>query len=108
MYQNRITRRSTPIFAAAAVGLFVILGLVWTVAVDLTTGLFLAAIVTIPASVTGWFILSLVLYHRAKKHGDADLPALTHRLHVATGLFVFLLAMVALLFAFFAMAIGHM
>lgn len=108
MYQNKVIRRSTHIFVAATVGVFVLLSLIWTIAVDLTTGLTLGAFVTIPAAIVGWFILSLVLYLRAKKRGDDDLIALKSRLTAATVLLVFLVAMIALLIGFFAMAISHM
>lgn len=108
MYQNKVTRQSTHIFVAVAVGVFVLLSLIWTIAVDLTTGLVLGAFVTIPAAIVGWFILSLVLYLRAKKRGDDDLTALKSRLTAATVLLVFLVAMIALLIGFFAMAISHM
>lgn len=108
MYQNKVTRQSTHIFVAVAVGVFVLLSLIWTIAVDLTTGLALGAFVTIPAAIVGWFILSLVLYLRAKKRGDDDLIALKSRLTAATVLLVFLVAMIALLIGFFAMAISHM
>lgn len=108
MYQNKITRKSTPVFAASVVGLFVALGLFWTIAVDLTTGFFLSACVTIPAAILGWFILSLVLFLRAKKRGDDDLPELKHRLRTSVILLIFLAVMIALLMIFFACAISHM
>ncbi len=108
MYQNKVTRQSTHIFVAAAVGVFVLLSLIWTIAVDLTTGLVLGSFVTIPAAIVGWFILSLALYLRAKKQGTYDLPDLKSRLTVATILLAFLAALIAALIGLFAMAISHM
>ena len=104
MFQHR----STPIFISAVCTLFAVLTLVWTLMVDLTTGLFLAVFVTIPTAILGWFILSLILYLRGKRRGDEKVPALKSRLTVATVLLVFLAVMIALLFGFFALAISHM
>ena len=108
MNQNKKAVRATPIFFAAVIGVFVTLTLLWTIAVDLTTGLALGAFVTIPAAIVGWFVISLVLYLRAKKKGGGDLTALKSRLTVATVLLAFLVVMIALLIGFFAMAISHM
>ncbi len=108
MYQNKVTRKSTHIFLAATVAFFIVLSLMWTIAVDLTTGLVLGVFVTIPAAIFGWFVLSLVLYLRGKKRDDDDLPALKSRLTVAIILLAFLAAVVAALFGFFAMAIQYM
>lgn len=108
MNQYKITLLSTRIFTAVTVGLFALLAIIWTVAVDLTTALALATFVTLPAAIVGWFVLSLVLYRRSKRLGDKETPALKARLRTATVLLVFLAVVCALLVAFFAMAIGHM
>ncbi len=108
MDPNRIIRKSTSVFLAVTVGVYAILALIWTIGSDLTWGLIFSAFVTIPTAILGWFILSLVLYRRAKKQGTDDLPDLKSRMKVATGLLVFLVVMIALLIGFFAMAISHM
>lgn len=108
MHQNKVTRKSTPIFFAVTVGFFIILSLIWAFTVDLTTGLFLGVMVTIPAAIVGWFVLSLVLYLRAKKRGDDDLPALKSRMTVASILLAFLVVVIAALIGFFAMGIQYM
>ena len=108
MYQNKVTRRSTHIFVAATVGIFVLLSLIWTIHIDLVTGLFLGVMVTIPTAILGWFILSLVLYLLAKKQEGDDVTALKSRLNVAGILLAFLVAVIAALFGFFAMAIHYM
>lgn len=108
MDPDRIIRRSTSVFLAATVGVYAILAFIWTLTADLTTGLIFSAFVTIPAAILGWSILSLVLYLRAKKRGDNDLPDLRSRMRVATGLLIFLAVMIALLIAFFSCAISHM
>ena len=108
MNRPPIVRKSTTVFLAVTVGVFAALALLWTIIVDLTTGLFLAVCVIFPAGILAWFILSLVLYLRAKKQGDDDLPALRHRMKTALILLIFLAAMIVALICFFAYAIGHM
>ena len=108
MYQNKINRKSTSVFLYAVVGLFVALSLLWTIAEDLTTGLVLGMLVTIPSAIVAWFVLSLVLYLRAKKAGSPDLPSLSSRLTVASILLAFLIAVIVVLMVLFAMAIKYM
>ncbi|MBQ9779794.1 MAG: hypothetical protein IJW00_02500 [Clostridia bacterium] len=108
MDRHYVIRFSTSIFFAVTIGVFAALTLLWAITVDLTTGLVFGAFVTIPAAVLAWFILSLVLYLRAKKRGDDDLPALKHRLKTSVILLIFLAVIIALLVAFFAYAISHM
>lgn len=108
MYPNKGIRKSTSIFFAVTVGFFIALSLMWTITVDLITGLVLGVFVTVPAAILGWFVLSLVLYLRSKRRDDADLPALTSRLTVAGILLVFLVGTTVALIGFFAMAISHM
>lgn len=108
MKQPGIISRSTSIFASVIVGLFIAVAFIQTVVTDLTTGLFTGAVVTIPAAVIGWFVLSLVLYCRAKKRGDIDLPERKSRMKVATALLLFLVAVILALIVFFAMAVSHM
>ena len=76
--------------------------------IDLAEALILPCILTIPAAIIGWFILSLVLYLRAQKQVSPDLPALKSRLTVASVLLGFLIAVVTALVAVFAMAIAFM
>lgn len=104
----RIMRKSTSVFLAAILGAYAALALFWTVTVGLAAGLLLGACVVLPAAVLAWFILSLVLYLRAKKQGGDELLALKSRMRVATALLVFLIVLIALLVWFFAMAISHM
>lgn len=109
MNSNSICRKSTSVFLIAALGLHVLLSIMWTVATnDLTMGLLLAALVTIPAAILGWFVLSLVLYLRSKRRQDEDVQQLKSRLIVAIVLLIFLAGIIAALIGFFAMAIAHM
>ena len=96
------------VFLAAILGAYAALALFWTVTVGLAEGLLLGACVVLPAAVLAWFILSLVLYLRAKKQGGAASVELRSRMRVATALLVFLIVLIALLVWFFAMAISHM
>ena len=79
-----------------------------TVGYSIWNGLLIATALLLPVAIPTWFILSLVLFLRAKKRGDDDLPALKHRLKTSVVLLIFLAVMIALLFAFFACAISHM
>ena len=108
MDQNKIIRKSTSVFIAATVGLFAILSLLWTITVDLTTGLVLGMFVTVPSAIVAWFILSLVVYLQAKRKGSKDISALSLRLTVASVLLAFLLLIAVVLTVFFAMAIKYM
>ncbi len=108
MNRTPLVRKSTSVFIAVTVGAYAALVLLWTVTIDLITGLFLGVCVIIPAAILAWFILSLVLYHRAKKRGDDDLPQLRHRMKTAVILLIFLAVMIAALIGFFAFAIHHM
>lgn len=108
MTYNYIFRKSTTVFFAVTVGLYAVLALYWTITISLISGLLLGACAIIPIAIVGWFILSLVLYLRAKKRGDDDLPDLKHRMKTAVILLIFLAALIAALIAFFAYAIGHM
>ena len=101
-------RTSTTVFAAVVGGVFAVITLIWTIVYSLTAGLVFASALTLPPAVLGWFILSLVLYLVGKKRGGEDVPALKSRLTVAAGLLVFLLAVIAVLVVFFAMAIMYM
>lgn len=108
MNQKPIIRKSTAVFAAVFATVYIVIAFIWTLNINLVSGLVWAAAFTLPLADLTWFILSLVLFFRAKKRGDGDLPALKHRLKTAVALLVFLAIMIALLFAFFAYAISHM
>lgn len=108
MYQNRIVRLSTKIFAGIFAVLFAVITVVGTVGYSIWNGLFIATALLLPLAIPAWFILSLVLFLRAKKRGDDDLPELKHRLKTAVVLLIFLAVMIALLMIFFACAISHM
>lgn len=108
MYQNRIVRLSTKIFAGIFAVLFAIITVVGTVGYSIWNGLFIATALLLPVAIPTWFILSLVLFLRAKKRGDDDLPELKHRLRTSVILLIFLAVMIALLMIFFACAISHM
>ena len=108
MDANRLVRPSTKIFAAVWIGLYTVIAFLWTLNISLTAGLVWAAVFTLPVADVAWFILSLVLYLRAKKRGDEDYFDLKHRLKISVFLLIFLAVMTALLIAFFAYAISHM
>ena len=108
MDANRIVRTSTKIFAIIFAVLYAAITVVGTVGYSIWNGLFNATALLLPVAILTWFILSLVLFLRAKKRGDDDLPALKHRLKTSVVLMIFLAIMIALLFAFFACAISHM
>ena len=108
MYQNRIVRLSTKIFAGIFAVLFAAITVVGTVWYSIWNGLFNATALLLLLAIPTWFILSLVLFLRAKKRGDDDLPELKHRLRTSVILLIFLAVMIALLMIFFACAISHM
>ena len=108
MEQNRIIRLSTKIFAIIFAVLYTVITVVGTVGYSIWNGLLIATALILPTAIPTWFFLSLILFLRAKKRGDADLPALKHRLKTSVILLIFLGIMIALLFAFFACAISHM
>ena len=108
MNPNRLIRKSTSIFFAVILGAFLALALYMTIASSLAWGLIFSTLVVFPGAVLGWFVLSLVLYLRAKKRQSDDLPDLKARMQTAIGLLVFLAVMIGLLIGFFAMAISHM
>ena len=104
-------RKSTSVFCAVVLGCFlaVLLGALLIFASDvLASALMLAAVITIPGAILGWFILSKVLYTRARREESDDLPALKTRLTVATVLLVFLAVIAAALFVLFSLAIMYM
>lgn len=103
-----VIRRSTSVFATVFISAYVAIAFVWMLEINLVSGLVWSAAITLPVADLAWFVLSLVLYFRAKKRGDGDLPALKHRLRTSVILLIFLAAMIALLIAFFAYAISHM
>lgn len=78
------------------------------VGINLAEALILPCILTIPAAIIGWFVLSFILYRRAKQCEDASLPALKTRLTVARILLGFLIAIIIALVAVFSMAIAFM
>lgn len=108
MEQNRIIRLSTKVFAIIFAVLYAAITVVGTVGYSIWNGLLIATALLLPVAIPTWFILSLVLYLRAKKRGGDNLPALKHRLKTSVILLIFLAIMIALLFAFFACAISHM
>lgn len=108
MDQNRIVRTSTKIFAIVFAVLYAVITVVGTVGYSIWNGLFIATALLLLVAIPTWFILSLVLYLRAKKRGDDDLPALKHRLKIAVSLLIFLAILIALLMVFFSCAISHM
>lgn len=108
MDQNRIIRRSTKIFAIIFAVLYTAITVVGSIGYSIWNGLLIATALLLPTAIPTWFILSLVLFFRAQKRGDDDLPALKHRLKTSVILLIFLGIMIALLFAFFACAISHM
>ena len=108
MNPNRLIRKSTSIFIIVILGAFLALALYMTIASSLAWGLIFSTLVVFPGAVLGWFVLSLVLYLRAKKRQSDDLPDLKARMKTAIGLLVFLAVMIGLLIGFFAMAISHM
>ena len=108
MEQNRVIRLSTKIFAAVFIVAYTVIAFLWTLNISFIAGLVWAAVFTLPAADVIWFILSLILYLRAKKRGNDDLPALKHRLKTSVILLIFLAVMIVLLIAFFAYAISHM
>ena len=101
-------RKSTAVFCAAVAGFFAVLFLILLFTVSITAALILGALLTIPAAIIGWFILSLVLYNRVRRKENDEVPPLKARLTVATVLLVFLVIVVAALFGLFAMAIMFM
>ena len=78
------------------------------VGIDLAEAMILPGILTIPAAIIGWFVLSLALYRRAKQSEDASLPALKTRLTVACILLALLIAIIIALVVVFSMAIAFM
>ena len=108
MEQNRIFRRSTKIFAIIFTVLYAAITVVGTIGYSIWYGLLIATALLLPVAIPTWFVLSLILYLRARKRGDDDLPALKHRLKTSVILLIFLAVTIALLFAFFACAISHM
>ena len=108
MDYNRIVRPSTKVFAIVFAALYAVSFVLWWLDQSLVAGILVSAMLVIPPAILAWFILSLVLFIRAKKRGDDDLPALKHRMKTAVILLIFLAIMIALLFAFFACAISHM
>lgn len=108
MDANRIVRPSTKVFAAVFICLYTVIAFLWTLHINLISGLVWGAAFTLPVADLAWFVLSLILYLRAKKRGDEDLLDLKHRLRTAVILLIFLAVMIALLIAFFAYAISHM
>ena len=108
MDNHRIIRKSTAIFATVFMVIYVVIAFIWTLEINLVSGLVWSAAFTLPIADLAWFILSLVLYLRAKKKGDSDLLEMKARLRTAVILLAFLVLMIALLIAFFAYAISHM
>ena len=108
MEQNRIIRLSTKVFAIIFAVLYTVITVMGTVGYSVWNGLLIATALILPVAIPTWFVLSLILFLRAKKRGDDDLPALKHRLKTSVVLLIFLAIMIALLFAFFACAISHM
>ena len=108
MDQNRIVRPSTKTFTIIFAALYAVSFVLWWLDQGLVAGILVSAMLVIPPAILTWFVLSLVLYIRAKKRGNDDLPALKHRLKTSVILLIFLAVMIALLFAFFACAISHM
>ncbi len=108
MDQNPIVRPSTKVFAAVFICLYTVIAFLWTLNISLAAGLVWAAVFTLPVADVTWFILSLILFLRAKKRGDGDLPALKHRLRTSVILLIFLALVIAALIALFAYAISHM
>ena len=108
MDQNRIICPSTKMFAIVFAVLYTVITAVGTVGYSIWNGLLIATALILPSAIPTWFILSLILFLRAKKRSDDDLPALKHRLKTSVILLIFLGIMIALLFAFFACAISHM
>lgn len=104
MYRNK----AVSIFFAILAILFVALTLVWAILVDLAMGLFVGVLVTLLLGIAGWFVLTLILYVRAKKRGSDDLPIIKTYFTVATILVVFIQAIIVLLIGFFVMAVSHM
>ncbi len=108
MDQNRIVRPSTKIFAMIFAVLYAGITVAGTVGYSIWNGLLIATALLLPVAILTWFVLSLILFLRAKKRGEDDLPALKHRLKTSVVLLIFLVITIALLFAFFACAISHM
>jgi hypothetical protein len=108
MDNHRIIRKSTAVFATVFITIYVVIAFIWTLNINLVSGLVWSAAFTLPLADLTWFALSLVLYLRAKKRGDDDLPEMKARLKTSVILLAFLVVMIALLIAFFAYAIGHM
>ncbi len=108
MNRTPIIRPSSKVFAAVFITVYAVIAFVWTLEINLVSGLVWSAAITLPIADLTWFILSLVLYLRAKKQGDDDLPEMKVRLRTSVILMVFLIVMIALLIAFFAYAISHM
>ena len=108
MEQNRIIRLSTKVFTIVFAVLYAAITVVGTIGYSIWNGLLIATALLLPVAIPTWFVLSLILFLRAKKRGDDDLPALKHRLKTSVILLIFLGIMIALLFAFFACAISHM
>ncbi len=108
MNRPPIIHPSSSVFAAVIITMYAVIAFIWTLEINLVSGLVWSAAITLPIADLTWFILSLVLYLRAKKRGEDDIPALKHRLRTAVILLIFLAVMIALLIAFFAYAISHM
>lgn len=100
--------KSIPIFFASLGGLFLVLTVLWSFGSNIWFSAILALFVTLFVGIPGWFVLSLVLYLRAKKRGDAYLPVLKSRFTIAKTILVFWVIMLAALYGLFIMAISHM
>ena len=100
--------KSIPIFFASLGGLFLVLTVLWSFGSNIWFSAILALFVTLFVGIPGWFVLSLVLYLRAKKRGDAYLPVLKSRFTIATTILAFWVIMLAALYGLFIMAISHM
>ena len=100
--------KSIPIFFASLGGLFLVLTVLWSFGSNIWFSAILALFVTLFVGIPGWFVLSLVLYLRAKKRGDDDLPVLKSRFTIAKTILVFWVIMLAALYGLFIMAISHM
>lgn len=108
MFQNRFIRRSTAIFLSIVLGVYAVLAIYWTIWVGIVAGLIMGALGVFFPAILGWYILTRVLYLRAKRREDDDLPELETRMHVATALLIFTVIIAAVLFGFFIMAVSHM
>ena len=108
MKLNPIMRLSTKIFMAVFAALYVAVEVFLLFSVNVFAAFLFPLFYLLPAAIAVWFVLSAVLYVRAKKRGDEDLPALKTRLTVATALLIMLAVLFVLLIGFFAMAVMYM